>query len=327
MLHANIKQPVECNNPEIVPIYNIKQPNWHDVMAKSRKLDGRSEKAREINESIGAFIAYKQRPINIVEDESFIRMVHTLNPQYELPGRTKFMDTILPGMSQKALNKLSQYIGQAEYISFTSDLWTAPLALDCFIAFTGHMMMPNFEQHCVLLQAKHFKARHTAENIQQSIQQVIDSYNIPENKIQFIVTDNAPNITNAIIESGFLHIPCFLHTLQLCINRSIFEQEGPKNMIARVKTIAATYRRSSVANQEFKDILKHLDRPEKVLTNDCPTRWNSTCSMCSRFLEEEPAIRIFCDRTDDIPKLSNKDWDFLKHLVPLLQTMERITNM
>ena len=118
-----------------------------------------------------------------------------------------------------------------------------------------------------------------------------------------------------------------MYTLQLCINRSIFEQEGPKNMIARVKTIAATYRRSSVANQEFKDILKHLDRPEKVLTNDCPTRWNSTCSMCSRFLEEEPAIRIFCDRTDDIPKLSNKDWDFLKHLVPLLQTMENITNM
>ena len=71
------------------------------------------------------------------------------------------MDTILPGMSQKALNKLSKYIGQAEYISYTSDLWTAPLALDCFIALTGHMMRPNFEQHCVLLQAKHFKERHT----------------------------------------------------------------------------------------------------------------------------------------------------------------------
>ena len=49
---------------------------------------------------------------------------------------------------------------------------------------------------------------HTAENIGQKIEEILDEWNIDKDIIVAAVTDNARNMINDINGMGFHHFPC-----------------------------------------------------------------------------------------------------------------------
>ena len=94
-----------------------------------------------------------------------------------------------------------------------------------------------------------------------------------------IVTDNASNITKDVADSDFHNVGCYLHTMQLAINRAIYEQKGVGKIIKKCRAIVSHVHKSTVAKNEIKNICKDINITSKQLIHDILTRWNSTLHM------------------------------------------------
>lgn len=107
--------------------------------------------------------------------------------------------------------------------------------------------------------------------------------------VNFAVSDNASNITNAIEEVlKWKHYCCYAHKLNLIVQRSLRELQP---VLEKVKRIVGHFKRSTSANEKLlKYQISSSNSQAKRLIQDVATRWNSTFFMLRRFVELEEAI-------------------------------------
>ena len=99
-------------------------------------------------------------------------------------------------------------ISTANYLSLTTDIWTADTAKIAFLNITGHWIDPTkFSQETVVLRVIHFPENHTGVYIKEYLQKGLEPFEIPLIKIHLIVTDNASNMKAAVKNSGVTSIP------------------------------------------------------------------------------------------------------------------------
>ena len=73
----------------------------------------------------------------------------------------------------------------------------------------------------------------------------MDIWKIRE-KVVAIVTDNAPNIVNAVEKQPKIrHIPCFAHTLNLVVQKAIDESQQLEKIREKVREAVAYFHRVS----------------------------------------------------------------------------------
>ena len=82
-------------------------------------------------------------------------------------------------------------------------------------------------------------------------------------------------------------VGCFIHTLQLCINDSLFSQRSITDILAKVRTVCKHFGHSVVAKEKFKEIQAELGIKVNALIQDIKTRWNSTYYMLERYNEQK----------------------------------------
>ena len=73
------------------------------------------------------------------------------------------------------------------------------------------------------------KGKHTAVLIAQTLDEVLDNLNLPEDKFSAITTDNARNMLNATQKKAKtidMGLGCLDHLLQLVVNKSIDKVPG-----------------------------------------------------------------------------------------------------
>ena len=150
----------------------------------------------------------------------------------------------------------------------------------------------NFNQSAVVLRVKPFPESHTDANICDVVQDVVDEYNIPPSKIHFIVHDNAVNITKGIANTGYKGLSCFLHTTQLVIRNSIFEQRTMKDIISNCRRITGHFNHSALAYSKLENLQAQHDLPRHKLIQEVTTRWNSTYAMLDRIYEQKNVFLI-----------------------------------
>ena len=168
-------------------------------------------------------IAVDGQPYSIVEDIGFNRLMKSLKPNYVLPSRKYFNTNIVPKIQERVLKKVKDIVNSSDNISFTTDIWTNN-ANNSYISLTGHCLSPSFDLSTVVLRVKPFPGSHTATNISETIQEVMEEFTIPSHKVHVIVRDNGANIVKGILDTSYDGLSCFLHTLQLVIHDCIFEQ-------------------------------------------------------------------------------------------------------
>ena len=58
-----------------------------EVIDKSKMYDPKSQRMRELNNTVACFLAQDMQPFYTVEKPGFRRMVRRLDPKYSLPSR------------------------------------------------------------------------------------------------------------------------------------------------------------------------------------------------------------------------------------------------
>nr|XP_004211270.1 unnamed protein product [Hydra vulgaris] len=121
-------------------------------------------------------------------------------------------------------------------------------------------------------------------------------------------------------------IPCFIHTLQLCIHDSIFRQETiAKEILTLCRGITTHFNHSSIACAKLKSIQQQLSTVPHKMKQDVSTRWNSSFEMLQRKFEQKVPLATYAAEYDEIKLPTNYQWGIVEKLVHIFTPFENLT--
>ena len=346
--NAHKRQKKDHLSPPTIPIYTLSSPSSsfseEEIQPKEVILqranfykqqtlaetyqkywDEDDIRCKDLNYKIGEMMALDNQPYSMVENLGFVRFMQAVRPKYMMPGRKIFTEKIVPTIYQSALKCIKEMTSEVHFMSLTTDFWSATASGNQFLSLTGHCVFENFEQQAVVLHAKPFKERHTSENINETIGNMINQYNIPFHKIHSIVHDNASNMVKGIEDSIYDSLPCFIHTLQLALQECIFKQRGVRDVVAKSKNLHTHFSKSHLACNRLHEIQKSFGHPILKVLNDCPTRWDSTFQMIERAVDIKEDIIEYSKVYVCNVQFNTTEWILMEKMSELLGLFYSIT--
>ena len=138
-----------------------------------------------------------------------------------------------------------------------------------------------------------------------------------------LVTDNASNAAAAARLTGWKHVPCFAHTLNLIVKGALEADSKLAALKKKCKDIVTFFHHSSKASEKLTDIQKQLGVPEKKLVQEVDTRWNSTFYMFERMIElHESVTTTLCLSGKSEMCISAEELELTKKVVEVLKPFE-----
>ena len=203
------------------------------------------------------------QPYSVTSDIGFNRLIAKLCPNYSIPSKKYFTEKIIPDISTKVKTKIQSSLDEISCISLTTDIWTASTNNAPFLSLTGYWLSNDFRQCRAVLRVVPFPCTHTGARISEELHNVLDGYKI-SNTVFLVLRDSRANMVAGVRECGLESLSCFIHTLQLSINDSLFSQQAVKTIITTNRNIVFHFNRSPLAIRKLTEI------------QDVTTRLNST---------------------------------------------------
>ena len=305
-----------------------KQQTLQEVVERLNPLSSDSERHVKLVSAIGNFIAQDMQPLSVVENKGFMELMKVAEPRFKVPSRGYFTKTVIPSLFSRAKEHVKEMLKTARFLCITTDLWTAAHSNRAYLCLTCHGIDSNWQLCSFCLATKELPVAHTAENIGEKIEEILDEWNIDKDMIVAAVTDNARNMINAINGMGFLHFPCMGHTLQLGILKA-FDIGPVKAALARVSNIVSHFHRSSKATYSLKEKQNLLGLKPHMLKSSCVTRWGSTYEMLARFIEQQQAVCavLLEDGGDRVLMPSSTEFAVIEELVDILKPFNDATEI
>lgn len=155
-------------------------------------------------------------PVNVVEKPGFRKLINTLDPRYNLPGRKYFAEKALPELYIKVREELASQLVNVTHFSTTADIWSSRTC-EPYLSLTVHYI-DNWELKSKCLLTSFLPEDHTGEIIAQGLQDALMSWNLNEARQVCITTDNGANIVKAVsLMNHWTRLQCFGHRLHLAI--------------------------------------------------------------------------------------------------------------
>uniref|UniRef100_A0A8C1N977 HAT C-terminal dimerisation domain-containing protein n=1 Tax=Cyprinus carpio TaxID=7962 RepID=A0A8C1N977_CYPCA len=333
--NANIDLHINCLSlhTQMLFFYFRKKQLTMSEFVQRRNPPCTPQQAAIVTDVILNMLVTDMRPMSMVEDEGFKKMVGTLNPGYILPSRTHFTK-LMERKYQEAFQKIKSAINTTNSrMALTTDIWTS-VATEAYLGITCHYIGNDWKMTSVCLTTMPLEDRHTSTNIAEWLEEVAVKFEIPSEKICAIVHDNGANIVAAakLLEEkhGWSSIRCTGHTLQLVINAAL-KNTGIQRAVGAARCLVEHFKKSEQACSKLKDKQKQMGTPEHKLVQDVSTRWNSTFYMINRLIEQRwPVTATLSD-----PSLTHRDkryldlkpdqWSLLEELCTALKSFECAT--
>lgn len=274
------------------------------------------------------------RPLSLVEGEAFIDMIEYACQGFKCPSRWWFT-TQLEKAYQRGLDDLKENLKRrSSKITLTTDAWTS-ICTEAYLGVTCHYINEKWEMVSFVLCTLPLDDRHTGDNIALWIEEVAEKFNLSlRDDVQAIVHDNAANVVKAlrILEErhGVASLRCAGHTIQLIVNSALKEPRISKALGA-ARSLVTYFHSSEVATLKLKIKQEQMGTPQHKLSQDVPTRWNSSFYMIQRLLEQRwPITATLSD--PEVTKTEKRyldlkadQWGILEDLHQALKTFEQAT--
>ena len=322
-----------------------------------------SKKWQQITESVAFSLAKDSLPLYTVDKPGFRKMLHTLDPRYELPSRKYFSNVAIPKMYQELKENVAKELVDVEYFSATSDLWSSANMEPC-LSFTVHFISNDWKIHNRCLQTLFCPSDHTAENLAEVLKESLHTWNLEQDQLSCILSDNGSNFTKAIRYLGWPHLSCLSHNLHLAVTSATRDDRRVSHVLALCRKLVGTFSHSWKKRRDLSKAQVDLDIPQHSLISipvnamhinyyyiyvyviiimlismlrvhfttsfqDCDTRWGSQQRMIHRILEQENAIRqvLGADRKTTHLLPTWQDTDVLESLDKALSPVAEFTNI
>ncbi|KAJ8394943.1 hypothetical protein AAFF_G00040660 [Aldrovandia affinis] len=308
---AHVKEPPKKDKP--------KPTSAGDFFGSSYKLNSPEQQSKEV--AVAAWIGRTALPARTVEDEDFIMMMGKIDKRFTVPKKTKVSNLVNEAYVEQQ-EKFRHRLSVARKVTLGLDIWTKKGLTASFIAISACYFNPedNKAEH-ILLNLKEMVHPHTAQAISALVEESIEAWGIPKEKILTTITDNGSNMVAAFpfhtAEEATTSEDSELdsdseHSEDGDENNNNVLQEGEDDRydygtMERTPCVVHTLQLvvNMLLNKEpsirrLLDKTRHLvnqfrkssvaterllQRSALVLIKDCPTRWSSCYSMMARCLQ------------------------------------------
>ena len=203
----------------------LRQISLMEAAELRKQWDINDTSAKAIHRKIGEMIAVACQPTSVVENSGFKALIHALAPKYRIPSRKYFAETVIPNIAQGIRAEVQAKLQEgADYISFTTDVWSSDVNSDSLLGLTAHCVDGNFQRKSAVLQAHSLNDRHTGEYIAMQLLKMLESWKVDPSKVHVIIRDNASNMVKAMEEASLPSFGCFAHSLQLVVHDGLLSQ-------------------------------------------------------------------------------------------------------
>jgi len=311
----------------------------------------------KLNMLLLEFIITDSQPFHILKSDGFKKLLFALDPLYSVPCDKTLKNLITDAYKVGVKELLSFIISSCEFISITTDLWTAKSKTG-YIGITGHWVDENFKPYDILIAIESILYPHTAITISNYLEKYIEDYRLG-NKVVCVVTDNGSNMKAAVNNLNkknkkIQRLPCVAHTLQLTVIKSL---ESINKQVKRYRKLVKFFQspKQSERLQEVQNGLNKKNQPstensddeplENFPTNilksinEVPTRWNSKYNSWKRLIElKKPIIHLNAtlhledDRNDKLDgerlqkiMICEEEWILLDELCSLFKPFDEVT--
>ncbi len=150
----------------------------------------------KVNESITTNLIVKcNLPPAIIEQSDFREFMKLVVPKWKPSSSRHIKTKTIPSLLSFVQRKIDKMLNEIDFVTITTDIWTDGRG-KAFIGITGHFINVDFMPQTVLLDFVRLKGRHTAENIRNTTENILEKLNLTE-KVYRIITDNASNMIKA----------------------------------------------------------------------------------------------------------------------------------
>ena len=280
------KEAEEKANDSKSGLHTFKQETLPASITKNVPYKPTSQKKQKIDELVLDLITDDIQPLSVVENRAFRRLLHELDPKYEIVSRKTLTNKLLPKRYNKEKALLINKLADAQSVSLTTDQWTSK-ANEGYTTITGHYIDDKWKMHSPVLLTRSKPQRHTALNLAAELEEAFNEFSIQE-KVTAVVTDNAANIKCAVSRLGQIEDgqACFAHTLNLCVKHAIKDDIQTQEAVKSVREIVTFFRQSNNAMDDLREEHRIKETKFYKLKKDVETRWNSIYSMIESFMKQ-----------------------------------------
>lgn len=157
-------------------------------------------------------------PIYSVSKEGFQKMIRTLDKRYQLPSRNYFSQVAIPELYVKCRSEVQLEITAVKFFSITTDLWSSRTT-EPYISLTVHFVDDESVLKSCCLQTSYFPDDHTGQNIAAGLIEALAAWDLCEDGLVAVTTDNGTNIVKAVAFNHWTRFQCFGHRLHLAIGK------------------------------------------------------------------------------------------------------------
>lgn len=129
-----------------------------------------------------------------MEGIGFKRLLQFMVPNYQLRGRQFFTDNICGELYERLAKNIKDLLKQFQKMSFTTDIWSEPSSNVSLLSLTAHGINENFKRIKIILKCHTFNERHTGDQIQEKINEMLMEWGITNDQIHCFVRDSGSNI-------------------------------------------------------------------------------------------------------------------------------------
>lgn len=276
---------------------------------------------KQIDEQLVKMLVSEYQPLSLVDNVEFKSFCKLLNSNYELPSRKIISNSLLPQLYNSLEEMVKTKLKDAENIAITTDGWTS-INNESYQAITVHFIDSNCKLVSLLIGCRRFNESHTAQNLESEIKKILLEWKI-NNKIVAMVTDNAANITAAVRLLQYQHIPCFAHTLNIIVQKSL----SHINIVhKKLKAVVQFFKHSPQATLKLINLQTQLGNQKTLkLKQDVATRWNSTLEMFERIITIKEALQSALAITNCNIRLTEEDLTIINWTCKVLKPFKIIS--
>ncbi|XP_061542548.1 E3 SUMO-protein ligase ZBED1-like [Phycodurus eques] len=324
--HLNRKHPIVVSSSTSVD--DASTPLGRPFMSCSVK------EAALLTESILNMLVADMRPLSMVDDKGFRKMISTFNPKYSMPSLTYFTN-MMEKKHQEMTAKLENVLQDTECVALTTDFWTS-VATEAYLGVTCHFLGEDWEMKSLYLTTMRLEERHAAADIADWLEETVAKFHIPFTKVKVVVHDNGANVVAAagILEDrhGWASLRCSGHTLNLVVQNTLKNKDTIANCVDSARCLVEHFNKSELACNKLKEKQQEMGMVPLMLIQDVSTQWNSTYHMLSRLLGQRwPVTAALSDpEVNTIAKqhyldLNPEQWSLGEELAQVLGPFEGVT--
>ena len=154
---------------------------------------------KELDNAVVDFVIMDEQAIRVVEGEGFTNLTKKAVPYYKVLSRYNVMQEMNARLD-KRIFLVKNSLDSALYVILVLDGWTSR-TMESYMGLVANLLMPDGEEHTVVMTCRHFPERHTANNLSEWFQNEVANFRI-KSKLVRIGTDSPANMLKAFREFG-----------------------------------------------------------------------------------------------------------------------------